>query len=257
METYWRGFIASAEFSWNPDARTLNEYDKAYLQREYGTGYTNYFKLYRNLREAAMFWETAFNENGRRKDAGNALFNLPGVAHWMPPKKEGVVGKTDFTDVLIELPDLKAPCSWSKKYAGRLGKAESIAREYLHTSKVLDGLCRNSKRNRYHWEVFSALNNFQVTAPHLLLALKQYDTADKALQESGTTRVMAALQEFDKAWAELQGVYSKTRFIAYPEGYVPDRYSHYASQREGLSWMVQVEGLLHQMVRDRLNIRAQ
>ena len=36
METYWRGIIASAEFSWSPTKRNLQEYETAYLQREFG-----------------------------------------------------------------------------------------------------------------------------------------------------------------------------------------------------------------------------
>ena len=38
MENYWRGFIASAEYSWSPDSRTLEEYDKAWLQERIRAG---------------------------------------------------------------------------------------------------------------------------------------------------------------------------------------------------------------------------
>ncbi len=36
MENYWRGFIAAAEYSWSPNGRTLEEYDNAWLQKEFG-----------------------------------------------------------------------------------------------------------------------------------------------------------------------------------------------------------------------------
>ncbi len=36
MENYWRGFIAAAEYSWSPEGRSPVEYDKAWLQREFG-----------------------------------------------------------------------------------------------------------------------------------------------------------------------------------------------------------------------------
>jgi len=64
--------------------------------------------------------------------------------------------------------------------------------------------------------------------------------------------VRAALQEFDKAWKNLKEVYSKTRFIAYPENHVPDRYYHFASQREDLTWMIQVEEVFHPAAKDLL-----
>ena len=258
METYWRGLITSAEYSWSPDGRTLEEYDAAYLQREYGISMPDYASFYAVLREEAMFWEKAFNREGNRTDMSNALFNLPGLAHWMPPKDENETGKVDFTDLLIELPDLDKPGSWSGEYAARLNEAALIAEKYQYTSKVIKTLCEISKRNRYHWEVFTAINDLQVTAPHLLLALEQCDTADKIQQKEGIEKVNKALAEFTKAWENLQTVYAETRFVSYPENYIPDRYFHFASQREDLTWMIQVEELFHKMIHqwmERENIK--
>ncbi|NOY95050.1 MAG: family 20 glycosylhydrolase [Chlorobi bacterium] len=248
METHWRGLIASAEYSWSPNGRTLDEYDEAYLQREYGTTVSNYADIYGMLRKAAVFWGGVFNRQGSRMDVENALFNLPGLAHWMPPRDKAAPIRADFTGLLIELPDLGEPGSWSKKYGERLTEAESILKEYKYTSYVLDSLYKTSKRNRYHWELFSVINNFQVTAPHLLLALKQCDTADKGLQLEGAEKVKQAVNGFNEAWQQLKTTYGKTRFISYPVNYVPDRYYHFASQREDLSWMIQVEELFHKMV---------
>jgi hypothetical protein len=58
------------------------------------------------------------------------------------------------------------------------------------------------------------------------------------------------LAEFDSAWENLKKVYAETRYIEYPEDYIPDRYFHFASQREDLSWMIQAEELFHRMIRD-------
>jgi hexosaminidase len=248
METYWRGWIASAEYSWTPAGRTLEEYDEAYLQREYGISTHNYAEIYAALREAAQFWEIAFNRKGSRTDMENALINMPQLAHWLPPQDENIPVKMDFTDRLIELPDLNNPGSWSKSYAERLSKATSIAGKYPEISQTLNTFLKSSKRNRYHWEVLIAINDFQITAPHLLLALKQCDTPDKTKQKSGIEKVRNTLNEFTKAWENLQNVYAKTRFIYYPENYVSDRYFHYASQREDLTWMIQPEELFHSMI---------
>jgi hexosaminidase len=248
LESFWRGFIASAQYSWSPEGRTLDEYDIAYLQREYGISLPDYTILYRMLRDGAAFWEKAFNREGNRMDLENALFNLPGLAHWMPPKDPNAPVKTDFTDRLIELPDLKNPVSWSKKYEQRLDEAVSILDEYQYTSKILDSLYRSSVKNRYHWELFSAMNDFQVVAPRLMLALKQCDVKDRAQRSAGLEKVRGALAEFEKAWEDLQITYGKTRFVSYPSNYMPDRYFHFASQREDMTWMIQVEELLHPMI---------
>jgi hexosaminidase len=248
METYWRGWIASAEYSWSPVGRTLEEYDAAYLQREYGLSMTDYAEFYGMLRDAAEFWETAFNRKGSRTDMENALLNMPQLAHWLPPQDEDNPVQVDYSDRLIELPDLQKPGSWSEKYADRLNKAASISEIYFYTSETLKKLYNSSKRNRYHWELFMAINDFQVTAPHLLLALKQCDTSDETQWEAGIEKVNDVLKEFTQVWGNLQNVYSKTRFIYYPVNYVPDHYFHYASQQEDLTWMIQPEELFHNMI---------
>ena len=181
-------------------------------------------------------------------DISNALLNLPGLAHWLPPKEGNEPEKIDFTKRLIELPDLQKPGSWSQKYEQRLSEAVLIIDKYQRTSKTLDSLYNASKRNRYHWEVFSAINDFQITAPRLLLALMECDVKDRAQQLAGAEKLRNTLTEFDRAWENLQIVYGKTRFVSYPSNYVPDRYFHFASQREDLTWMIQVEELFYQMV---------
>ncbi len=253
FETYWRGFIASAEYSWSPEGRSLEDYDEAYLQREYGIEETDYYTTYHKLRQAASLWDRAFLKKGTRDDISNALINLPGLAHWIPEKeKKKQQAKTDFTDVLITLPDPANPGQWTKSYRKRLDEAQKVMIDYKITSGVMDNFYARSVRNRYHWQVFKALNDFQVTAPLLLLALEQCDANDENVRKKGRENVRTALDLFNKRWAALETVYSKTRFIAYPDNYVPDRYFHFASQREDLTWMIQVEELFHKMVNEWL-----
>ncbi len=249
FETFRRGRIAAAEYSWNPDARTLEEYDIAYLQREYGISLQNYSNLYGKLREKTVFWEEAFNKEGSRQDPKNALFNLPGIAHYDPPiKPKG--DRTDFTGLLLELPDLQRPGTWSEKYSERLKQAVHFEENYKAIADTLKTLYNNSRRNRYHWEIFMVQHDFISTVPHLLLALEQCDTFDIAAQKTGLENVREAIREFDRSWENLNSVYSKTRFISYPDDYVPDRYYHPATQREDLTFLIQVEELFHEMINE-------
>ena len=252
FETYWRGFIASAEYSWAPGERDLEDYDEAYLQKEYGLMVSHYHDLYARLRQGASFWSKAYNREGGRMDMSNALFNLPGLAHWMPPREKTGPEKTDFTDRIITLPDRTRPGAWSKQYRERLQQAEEVMKTYGYTSRVLDSLYHCSEAHRYHWQVFSAVNDFQITAPRMLLALQKCDTKDEEARKEGKKEVLKALAAFDEAWNKLQEVYSETRFLSYPPDYVPDRYFHFASQREDLTWMIQPEELFFPMVRDWL-----
>jgi len=250
FETYWRGFIASAEYSWSSKGIQLEDFDQAFLQKEFGIMESDYYQLYKILNEASNFWGMAFLRDGDRSDIRNALINLPGLAHWIPEVEKEKQQKTDFTDIVIELPQLENPGIWTKQYQDRLKEAAIILENYKITSEKIDELYKRSKRNRYHWEIFKALNDFQVSAPALLLAIKQCDTTDENQRERGMEDINAAMEAFNESWENLKTVYSKTRFIRYPDNYIPDRYFHFASQREDLTWMIQAEELFHKMIND-------
>jgi len=248
MENYWRGFIASAEYGWSPDGRSLEEYDIAWLQREFGMNIPNYLHLNNQLREGSVFWYEALFRRGSLMDEDNVLQSLPRLEHWLPPLADQEKVQFDYTTKLIELPDLNSPGTWTQKYNDRLEKAGVEADNYKALSQRLKELHDAAKRNRYYWELSMALFDLQIMTPRLLLALKQCDNADKGQQKAGIEQVKLAIQEFQHAWENLQQVYGKTRFVTYPANYVPDRYFHFASQREDLSWMIQAEELYHAMI---------
>jgi hypothetical protein len=102
-----------------------------------------------------------------------------------------------------------------------------------------------------------ALYELQITAPKLLLALELCDKADMSQRMAGMDQVRLAMHDFHNTWDHLMEVYGKTRFIAYPAGYVPDRYFHLASQREDLSWMIQAEEMFHGMIDNWLVSQAE
>ena len=257
METYWRGFIATAEFSWNTQGRDLDEYQSAYLQREFGPN-ISYTDLYIELRDAAHFWETSLVRKGNRMDEENVLFELPAIKHWIAEEdREKETQIVNYNNVVIEMPDLENPGEWTKKYKNRLDEAEKQIVTYQSTSKQLNDLYRASIRNRFHWKVFSAINDFQITAPKFLLALKQCDVENKSKRDKGYKAVRKALDEFDAAWENLKSVYAETRHISYPDNYIADRYFHFASQREDLSWMIQVEEQIRPIVNNWLNEEVQ
>lgn len=248
MENYWRGFIASAEYSWSPKGRTLNEYDNAWLQREFGISMPDYLAFNNQLRKGSNFWYKAFFKKGSQMSDENELQSLVQVEHWLSPKEGQEKRQFDYTTKLIELPDLNSPGSWSQKYKERLDNALIEVNNFKDLSARLVEYSNASKRNRYYWTLSTALLNLQNSAPRLLLALQKCDTADKAQQGIGIENVKEAVKEFKKAWEDVKSVYSQTRFISNPPNYVPDRYFHLASQREDLTWMIQPEELYLGMI---------
>ncbi|HLO59011.1 MAG TPA: family 20 glycosylhydrolase [Bacteroidales bacterium] len=240
MENYWRGFIAAAEYSWSPGGRTLEKFDEAWLRREFGLTVPDYLLFHQKLREGSEFWYEALYKQGNMLDEDNKLQSLTRVEHWLPPLagQENVV--FDYSQKLIELPDPNAPGAWSKKYSDRLSIAGKLVNEYPENIRRLQALLDASLRNSYYWELAIALYEFQMNTPRLMVALEKMDQG----QSNGRDEVKLAIDDFDKRWNNLKQVYSKTRFVEYPQNYVPDRYFHLASQREDLSWMIQAQELL-------------
>jgi hexosaminidase len=257
MENYWRGFIASAEYSWSPKGRTLEEYDKAWLQKEFGLEMPDYLSFFASLRNGSSLWYEAYNTKGGRLDEENTLQSLQRVEHWLPALEGQEKICFDYTSKLIELPDINKPGEWSKKYKARLDRAMTELANHEKTVDKLKSIHDSSLRNRYYWELSAALYNLQYTAPTILLALKECDSQDKNQRKAGVDKVKLAIIDFNNAWTELESVYSATRFVAYPASYIPDRYFHVASQSEDLSWMIQPEKLYFGMIEKWLQSQPQ
>lgn len=249
MENYWRGFIAAAEYGWNPTGRSLDAYDAAWLQREFGVSLPGYKAFADKLRKGSELWYEAFYKKGNFFDDDNYLQSLKQVEHWLKPLEGRENQVFDYTSKLIELPDLQSPGSWSKKYKDRLDKAQAAMNDYPMLAAQLNNLRFGGKRNKYYWELSFALYNVQLQAPFLLLALQEADNASKAQQKEKLQKVQQALDHFHSVWSNLQDVYSKTRFVAYPSNYLPDRYFHLASQAEDLTWMIQAPLLYESMIK--------
>lgn len=249
MENYWRGFIAAAEYSWHPQGRTLEEYDAAWLQKEFGLAANDYKKLFDRLRTGTEFWYEALFRKGNIFDDDNHLQSLKQVEHWLKPMEGRENTVFDYTSKLIDLPDLKSPGTWSEKYKYRIAQAKVLLQDTAVLLKRLNELENSSKRNRYYWRLSKAIYDFQITTPALLLALQQADNADKAKQKVGIQQVQKAMDHFHLIWNRLQNVYSETRFIAYPSNYLADRYFHLASQAEDLSWMIQAQEIYEGMIK--------
>jgi len=249
MENYWRGFIAAAEYSWNPQGRSLDEYDAAWLQREFGLTMSGYKSFTDRLRKGSELWYEALFKKGNLFDDDNQLQSTKQVEHWLKPLERQENKAFDYKKKLIELPDLKSPGNWSQQYKDKLAKSVNAMNDYPLLAAQLNALQCGSKRNRYYWKLSLALYDFQSTTPNLLLALQQTDRPDKAQQKAGMEKVRQALERFHRAWNNLQEVYSETRFVTYPSNYLPDRYFHLASQGEDLGWMVQAPVLYEAMIK--------
>lgn len=205
LETVWRGLIALGEFSWNPDGREISDFIEAHGQREFGfeagKGKMNFLQ---ELEKSFFFFDGALVKSGRRNPA------------W---------GVTAFT--LIDLPDKNHRGLWSEKYSDKIKRAQEEDIRYEEIKKGLAEAKTEALRNRYTLNVYEQNNNLQNFPVKLLLALYHYDQAkdDQQLKQAAMQLkdICHSLPHLQKS---LEEVYSETRFMEQPEGYVEDMNHH-------------------------------
>lgn len=218
LETVWRGYIAQGEFGWNPTARNIEAFKKVHAQREYGfRPEDNRMAFLDELEKATFFFDGALVSSGRRNPA------------W---------GTTDFT--LIDLPDKDHPGTWSEKYKEKIDQAKSEAERYKTISDGIRTAEQNALRNRYTLTIYEQTNNLQNYPVRLLLALNEYDTAkDDAARRAAQQKIREVCDYFQVMRNNLESVYSETRFMQQPEGFIADmnHHNHLASKTENSDWL--------------------
>lgn len=217
LETVWRGFIAQGEFGWNPSARDIETFKRVHAQREYGfRPEDNRMEFLDELEKAIFFFDGALVTSGRRNPT------------W---------GTTTFT--LMELPDKTKPGAWSELYKDKIAQARIEADRYKKISEGIRTAEAEALRNRYTLQVYEQTNNLQNYPVRLILALNAYDTAkDDAARKAALEKVAEVCRYFDVMRSNLESVYSETRFMEQPEGFIPDmnHHNHLASKTNNSNW---------------------
>ena len=217
LETVWRGFIAQGEFGWNPSARDIETFKRVHAQREYGfRPEDDRMAFLDELEKAVFFFDGALVVSGRRNPA------------W---------GTTAFT--LMELPDKAKPGAWSESYKDKIAQARIEAGRYEKITERIKAAKAEALRNRYTLQVYEQTNNLQNYPVRLILALNAYDTAkDEAARKIALSEIAEVCDYFDVMRANLESVYSETRFMQQPEGFVSDlnHHNHLSSKTNNSDW---------------------
>lgn len=218
LETVWRGFIAQGEFAWNPSARNINQFKEAHAQREFAfRSKENRMQFLDELEEALFFFDGALVTEGRRNPAWQVR---------------------DFK--LIELPNKDYPGEWSNTYKEKIEKAYQEEERY---EKIVEGIIiakQHALRNRYTLQIYEQTNHMQNYPTKLILALHEFDTAsDNASKEKALKKVSEVCSYFETMRANLEEVYSKTRFMQNPDGYIADfnHHHHLSAKTNNSDWM--------------------
>lgn len=217
LETVMRGFIAQGEFGWHPAGRTVSEYIEAHARREFGLSLSQ-MDFLEELEESAFFFDGALVISGSRNPA------------W------GVTNSFR----LIELPNIKTPGKWSEKYQKKLDAAHIESVRYEKICRGLKVAQCEALRNRYTLEIYEQTNQLFNYPVRLLLALEAFDKAkDKEEYREALTQIEMLCSYFKKMRFHLEEIYSQTRFMQNPNGYVADQnhHHHLSSLTNSSDWM--------------------
>ena len=222
LETVWRGYIAQAEYGWNPTGRSVEQFKAAHSQREFGfPAGEDLIRFVNEMERLAYFFDGALVTSGRRNPA------------W---------GTADYK--LISLPDSGKPGEWSRTYAEKVSQAKEAHRQYLSIREKLDLARETALRGHYTLEVYDRLSDLLHFPAMVLLSLDEYDSAkDEAGREVALKGIEEACRYFQTMRERLLETYSKTRFMEQPEGYIADqnRHNHLSAKTMNSDWIFYYE----------------
>lgn len=214
LETVWRGYIALAEYGWNPQGRNVDTFKQVHAQREFGfRAQDNRMAFLDDLERSFFFFDEALSVSGRRN---------PG---W---------GIREYA--VIELPDSLRPGAWTGTYAEKIKRAVTEDSSYRHIKKGIEEARDLARRNSYTLRIYEQLNELQHYPTRLLLALAAYDSDPS---RDNYNKVKAVAESFGTMRHALEKVYGETRFLRQPEGYIEDSNfaNHLSAKSPDNDWM--------------------
>lgn len=236
LETVMRGFAAQGEYGWNPNGRSVDEFITAHAQREFGLTNAQMDFLVQ-LEEAAFFFDGALVVSGRRNPS------------WQVP--------TDFE--LVALPDKDNPGSWSEQYKGKLDSAKIEAKRMEKIREGIKVAKAHATANRYTLEIYEQTAHLFNFPTQLLLTLEKYDKAKSPTERNNVLIELNNLcDNFKVMRHNLEAVYSQTRFMKNPEGYIADHnhHSHLSALTNNSDWMYLYELPMIKKVKEWIEINS-
>lgn len=229
FETTLRGIYHFASSSWNAEDQSLAEANAAFRHRFYGAALRDSSHAFQNqLEKALSFWETALLEKGHR--------------HSYPD-----------TIRLIGLPDPAKPGAWNQRYSQRIAAAKTEAARYAAIREQIEKAKRLAVRNHYALELMGALNELQAYPAQLLLLLSAYDAAAGEEKKAAGRQIRQLVDRFPDKRKQFEQVFSRTRFLSNPPGYVLDQNGHHhlANGTNNSDWMHVYELAMNEKIGSR------
>ncbi|MFC2167651.1 family 20 glycosylhydrolase [Acidobacteriota bacterium] len=224
FELYFRGILAFAEYSWTGNKRSKEDIKKVYRHRQFSSLLAKEeYSFIDKLENSVVFYKNALIEGNRR----NYL------------KKQ----KNPIEELIIDLPDLNKQGEWSEKYGNRLEEAVSVSVDYVDIAEKIGELKAKAIRNTYTLEVYEKVNELTGFVSNVLLALQNYDLAHEDQKQNLLEKIQQLPEEFEILRKEFERVYSKSRVLEKPDGYLldQDHHVHLANQTISFDWQFLAE----------------
>ena len=173
------------------------------------------------MEQLAYFFDGALVTSGRRNPA------------W---------GTTDFK--LISLPDPEKPGEWSETYKERIAKAKEADQLYKDICQKIGKAHQTALRGHYTLDIYDSLNDLLHFPAMVILTLEKYDQAGNSESRKQALKgIEEVCSYFETMRARLLEIYSKTRFMEQPEGYLPDqnRHNHLSAKTMNSDWVFYYE----------------
>ncbi|MDG1191234.1 MAG: glycoside hydrolase family 20 zincin-like fold domain-containing protein [Flavobacteriaceae bacterium] len=233
FELYKRGVSAFAEYSWGGPKRTKEEFKAVYRHRKFGSEFKGeQYAFIDALDEPVALWTNLFVEAGNHRNA---------LIHKENPIEEQ----------LIDLPDFNKKGDWTKKYSARLEQLEAQKNQLEQAKKTLFKIQNQDAKSEYNLAVYNEVIQLVKYNFELMSQLKAFDTATTPeAEKKALDAIMTTGQTFSSVRAQMETVYSQTRVLNKPEGYLldQDHHNHPANQTVNFDWQFIGEILMLQKI---------
>ena len=233
FELYKRGISAFAEYSWGGLKRTKEEFKAVYRHRKFGPEFKGeQYAFIDALDEPVALWTNLFVEAGNHRNA---------LIHKENPIEEQ----------LIDLPDFNKKGDWTKKYSARLEQLEAQKNQLEQAKKTLFKIQNQDAKSEYNLAVYNEVIQLVEYNFELMSQLKAFDTATTPeAEKKALDAIMTTGQTFSSVRAQMETVYSQTRVLNKPEGYLldQDHHNHPANQTVNFDWQFIGEILMLQKI---------
>lgn len=231
FETFWRGLYYYGSLSWNCEDIQPAKAQMIFRHRFYAPQLSDAVYEFQDQIELALnFWDNALLNKGRR-------------THYMM--------NVEF----ISLPDKGNPGEWSEKYKEKLSRAKAEVERYQLIKRKIENSTKLARRNFYSLGLMGQINELQIYPSHLLLLLEKFDRAVSAAEKNkAVDELHALINDFVNIRKDYEDVFSETRFLKNPDGYLLDQNLDYmlANGTNNSDWMHVFELKMNEMIKKLL-----